>query len=459
MSEKSQQWELLTESEKQFLFPLQQKILEISAKYSYITEEGEISEAVNEKLNAEFKSFCEEKEIDIQRAVAISTKLFNSSWYSIYITDFKQINNNWVTVFSMITSKKPNTPIILEQEDYPDFYKTVWELKTNPDKQYQERLKNLHLTNDFKFIDATVYETLITIAEIYTGKSNGAVIPRTGGRKIKSYDMPIDKMNNGVWNMLSETATVSFDTTKKRSKKKVFVLFTINFDALQDIKITKNLNPFDKRVYLGIGALYNAGNTIMTIAQIYSAMGYKGTPGKTDRQKINDSITKMRQIPILIDNQSEVDAGYSYPLYQYDGSLLPTERIRAFINGELVEGVVHAFREPPMISFARGRKQITTFDKELLNTPINKTNSSLAIEDYLLIRIARARDENGKRRILYSSIYEKAHLDTPKQQQRSQVTIKKILDHYVSCGFIDKYTMDENGISFTFSKKKLPGKT
>lgn len=465
MDPKRERWELLTESEKEFLRPLEYIHGTIMSKYRIDTEgETEKSKAVNDLQNEEFRTMCIEQGVDIKRAAAISTKLFNSPWYLYYITGAKSKNGSWENVFSLCTYKAPDKNILLQPEEYPVFYKAAWSTNTDPDTAYPAILDGLHLTHDYKYISAAQYEVLATVAEVFTDQAAGVLIPRIGGRRIKTVDIPLDKPNSKLWNMLTETTggqlKLAFATERTGSKKEVSVIYSIDFDELTDTRITKALEPFDKRVYSAMAALFNSGNESVTLQQIYNAMGYEGTAGKYDRARINDSVTKMAAAKVYMDNVQEVQAGYRYPQFKYDGQLLPMERIQAVVNGQFVESVIHILREPPMISFARGRKQLTTVDKKLLATPVSKTNTNLAIEDYLLTRIAKARTGKGQKRILYSTLFTEAHLTTSKQQQRAKAPIKKILDHYAECGFISKYVMDAEGITFSFaSTRKLPEKT
>lgn len=464
MDPRREHWELLNESEKEFLRPLCNIHAEVTARYQFVSEKQAKSKAVNDKLNADFCELCTEQGIDTKRAAAISTKLFNAPWYCYFVTDVQANNGNWDTVFSLCTHKHPDKAKALQPGKYKAFYDAEFSGEQNPDVFYPQILDGLHLPHDHKYISPTHYEVLATVAEVYTDQNSGVLIPRIGGRRIKSVDMPLDKPNNKMWNMLAETTggqlKLAFATEKTGSKKEVSVLYSIDFDELKDTRITKALEPFDKRVYIALAALYNAGNEYVTIQQIYNAMGYDGVVGGPTRERINDSVTKVAAARVYMDNIQEVQAGYRYPQFQYDGQLLPMERVQAVINGQFVESVIHLLREPPVISFARGRKQITTVDRKLLATPVNKTNTNLAIEDYLITRIAKARTGKGQKRILYSTLYEEAHLTTSKQQQRAKPQIEKILTYYVKCNFISAFTMDKDAVTFTYdAAPKLPAKT
>ena len=132
----------------------------------------------------------------------------------------------------------------------------------------------------------------------------------------------------------------------------------------------------------------------------------------------------------------------------YDASLLPFERISAYINGQLTESAIHLFREPPLVSFARERNQITTISRQLLESPINKTDANLLLEDYLIERIGRMKNtkSNAPLKMLFKTIYEKCAITTAKQKQRAPEKIRRYLDHYKKCGWIKGYKEDTDGI-------------
>ena len=228
-------------------------------------------------------------------------------------------------------------------------------------------------------------------------------------------------------------------------------MYSIDFTALEEseaVRITKKLTPFDKRVYTAIGALFNAGNTVVSLSQIYTAMGNTGRPPKTTLDKINDSITKMLRAVICISNEPEAKV-YNYPRFVYDGSLLPMERIsNVNINGKTTDVAIHILKEPPMISFAKKHgNQLTTVPIKILQSPISKTDNNLQIEEYLIERIAKAKKGSLSNKILISSIYEDANITDTKQKQRLPEKLIRYLDHYKKENFIKGYSMSSNSVT------------
>lgn len=286
-------------------------------------------------------------------------------------------------------------------------------------------------------------------------------IPKSILKRAQIIEYPLDKINNKIWKLLEKNnnQVIKFameNKTDKKRGKQVDCIYTINFDDLDDdITITKKLMPFDKRVYIAVSALFNAGNSIITLTQIHYAIGCIGKPGTKNIKRINESISKMMGAKIYVNNSNESKV-YKYKKFIYDGALLPAERISSIVNGQLSNSSIHLFREPPIVSFAKQRNQITTVSIEMLQSPISKTDNNLLIEDYLIERIAKAKNNNKSHRILFKTFYE--HINLPgnsldQKKHTKQRLPKKViiyLDYYVKCRYIKSYNIDHNGINIRF---------
>ena len=296
--------------------------------------------------------------------------------------------------------------------------------------------------------DTVCAEVLRAAAEAARGTHED--IAHAAAKRAKSVEYPLDKPNSILWNLLEENTAgqIEFNLAKRGSKLYLPAFYAINFDGLgNDISITKRLTPFDKLAYIAVAALFNAGNNIITLSQIYYAMGYTGTPGDTDRGKIYNAIHKMRKADIYFDNAQEAEK-YKYTRFKYEGALLPCEIGEAVVNGKWTDKALHVFREPPLITFAKERKQITTLDIKLLQAPVSKTDANLLIQDYLLERISKARNGKSKNcRILFKTLFAHAGIVTKKQQQRAPSKLEKYLKHYLQEGFIKRYQIEKDGIT------------
>lgn len=308
------------------------------------------------------------------------------------------------------------------------------------------------ITGEDLFEDLHTGKTIEELLQEATPPQDLSALDRVNVRPVDRLIYPLDKVNANIWS-LPETDTggqLRIRAEKLGSKKEINILYSIDFDSLgSNARITKKLTQFDKRVYIAVAGLFNAGNTVITLRQIHLAMGGTGRASANQRQKISAAVHKMHGATISIDNAIEAGA-YNYPKFVYTGSLLPIERIKKIVNGNVVEEAIHLFREPPAMTFAKQRGQITTIPVRLLNSHVSMTDTNLAIEDYLLDRISHAKTGKGQTKILYRTICDKAGAVTRKQQQRVPEKVKEYLTHYVKCAYIASFAETSDGVTVAF---------
>ena len=299
---------------------------------------------------------------------------------------------------------------------------------------------------------ALLMEKALTAARAAMKKEQERPLPQVTAKRAENIEYPLDKVNAAVWNLLEQDTQgqITFAMERRRSKKPLNLYYSIDFDALgNEVAISRHLTPFDKRVYTAISALFNAGNTVISLTQIHFAMGNITRPKTAQLKKINDAITKMTGARISVDNSQEAQA-YNYDKFIYEGALLPLERGLALVNGQLADAAIHIFREPPLISFAKQRGQITTVNIKLLQSPFNKTDANLLIEDYLIERIARAKKTRKPEKILFKTLFDKADIKTKKQKERAPEKIEGYLKHQQQEGFFRRFEIDKDGITIYF---------
>lgn len=280
-------------------------------------------------------------------------------------------------------------------------------------------------------------------------------LPKIDPGSIEKLDYPLDKVNGKIWTLIESGSIPNgkIDVARTGSKTQIPVFYSVDFSKLEEdgVSLSKKLEPYDERVYIAAAALYNTGREIMTIQQIYSAMGYSGDASFTDNQKINDSLTKMARTIIKIDNRREAET-YKYDHFTYDGYLLPMERVTAMSGGNITGSAIHVFREPPAITFARQRKQITTVDVRLLESPLSKTDANIRLEDYLIRRIARIKKDGSKtsNKILFETVFKNVGAETSMQRKRTRDKIKKLLEHYKQNRFVKNFKVKNDGVEIFY---------
>lgn len=309
-------------------------------------------------------------------------------------------------------------------------------------------------------------------------------------QRLDSIEFPIDKINRKIWNLPAEYSgkgVIGIRVEKSGSETPIRVSYSIDFPKIEEMitasggTITRALSFYDKRVCAAAAGLFNNGQNYFSFTALFHAMGYEGRPGKKHLEKLEASIKKLEGAIIMLNNSAEVEAGYKYPTFKYYGSLLPMEFVKAEIDGVMVDSAIHLFREPPLVSFARQRNQFTTVKLDLLQSPVNKTETSIAIEDYLIARIAHEKHERFEKRktilklqrlktrtvedekrlakmlkadkaplrILAETICNEAGITEKKQRQRAFDTASRFLDHYKSKGNISDFSRDGKGFSIT----------
>lgn len=276
-----------------------------------------------------------------------------------------------------------------------------------------------------------------------------AVLDKNSLVRANLIDMPFDKINATVWNLLTKNANGQISMQELKVEKSgsnipVTVFYSIDFDGITtDLNIKKKLTPFDKRVYLAISALFNAGNQIATITQIHYAMGNTANPNDSNTKNIRESIWKMMGAQIYIDNRQQTKF-QEYPELQdeYKGALLPAEWGRRRIKGLGSVEVIKIHREPPVVSIAKQKRQYTTIAIENLRIPkFSMTEDNISLCDYLIECVTM---KNRPKTILLETIYKHTGINTPVKRTRAVPKLQKILDHFKSCNLIKNYNIDKN---------------
>ena len=279
-------------------------------------------------------------------------------------------------------------------------------------------------------------------------------LPQVNNHKLTKYLYPLDKANTNMWNRNGGKRRLEFDFTPEDQKEKykdepLITPMVFDYDKLKKTfpTVKGELTPYDKRVYFAAGSLWNNGTTHMTYQDIYHAMGNRSKISGNDLKRIHESLKKMSALPITIDNKREAEALGGYPHFEYFGVLLPLEGAKVIIKGNITEAAVHLFREPPLLTFARERNNLTTIKAELLQAPLNKTDENLRIEDYLLYRIARAKNKRKMETILFSTLYENTNITGKMQKKRAREKINSYLSYYQEKRYIKRYELEKDKIN------------
>lgn len=457
------------EEERKILFPIYYLYNEIQRAHAEDRITQDNIEEIRAQKRREFISAVQSSKVNMEKAAELANRLTTTKWYSVYIPntqaiqDLEEITED-TALYALTTSDNPTQASLLTIKDYPDFYEAInSDTSKTALHNYVRIRKALHLPKEYVHINAGALEVLLAVLEISEDTRSTDLVPQFPAifsSKVSSVEFPLDKLNSLLWSkdnleprQIEGQMKMVLGVEMGKPGEDAVVYCFVDYDALQqDIEISKELTHYDKSVLMAVNAIYNSGkdnNGVMSITQIYKAMGGRKRPADTDIEKINNSITKLSKAHITINAEKEAEKFKSRSgrvKYVYDSPVLPCERGRAYINGQLTESAIHVFRESPAISFAKERGQITTVKLDVLQIPLSQTQSTLQLRDYLIGRIARMRSSHSPDKILLATVYAKAGITTEKQRQRAQDKIKKILDHFKDTEFIKSYKMDKISI-------------
>ena len=298
---------------------------------------------------------------------------------------------------------------------------------------------------------------------------------------------PVDRVNFLAWNNFKETGgQIKFDMRSEKDKNdperrdlSIAMRYSLSFGDNPNIKTTKELNHYDRRLTQAIDTLMTAGKDIMLPSEIFYGMGGTGRMGDTQLKNINASLTKQGTGRVYINNKEEA-AHYDYPEIVYDGNILNFERIVVRYKGQEREAI-KLLRRPVLMEFADQRDQLSAVPMKALQSPISKTDNHLRIEDYLLHRIVRQKkiindlQEKQQKKytqkrqkeireartltILLETFYENTGNLKKKAvvRQRALDTAKRYLSHYQSEAggyYINSYSIKDDRIIIELPIKK-----
>lgn len=291
-----------------------------------------------------------------------------------------------------------------------------------------------------------------------TQKKSSTRLPIIKAKRLQEIRYPLDKVNGTLWAGVLERgirrelkAETDIDS-RKGKQANIYIL--IDFDELDGVKISRNLDSYDKRVFIAIANLKRQGLDYVTTAQVYRAMGGRGTPSRKDRDKILESVKFISMGRVFIDNSEEAKLYKKYDRIKENFPLLATAIGEGYVNGMLVDDVIQIIEDPRLITFAENRGQIATVPIALLESPISMTAANLTLEDYLFTRIARMRNTPAlTRTILFTTIYERCGIKSKMQKSRLPEKLERILEHYKTEKWIKGYTITDRSIEVETYKK------
>ena len=318
------------------------------------------------------------------------------------------------------------------------------------------RIDNLEIIN---LIEQKATEWYEMPSDSKDGKKTLKELPRVKRAPTpEKYILPtyklVDTLFSGKFPIGIEKAINMASEKDNRKGKTAYTLMMLNFDELGDgIKISRELSIYDQQVWNSCVNLILNGYKIITPSQIYKWMGYESTMGKTEKDRIMESINTIIRARVFIDNENERQL-YNYPEISINTPLLAAKVVTAK-SGKNEVTAIEIIEIPDLFTVAEERGQITTIPFEVLEeSAIDKSESNLQLLTYLTRRIIQMKhDNNTSKKILLQAIYKKCEIDTRLKRHRLPEKLTKVLDRYKKIKWINGYELTDNEIIIKLPKK------
>lgn len=289
----------------------------------------------------------------------------------------------------------------------------------------------------------------------------------TKKKSVKKRKDPNDKINKSFFNMTEQQheagkLIILEGTSQKKINGNVVsenIVTPISLEYseyMEKIMSTRpRFNSFDREVLNACIAEQVTGNAATTVDVIYRNMtgdDKRRKPSSEMVKLIKSSLSKLMFCEVEID-LTEVCAKYGYNNGKscvLHSAILPGQYIEGAING--VETILIEFYKPSPLFIAAEIKngQILSYDKNLLDVPVNNTPEVITVKSYILRRICEIQAHKMNPVITFKDIFEKNGLTNlgKTERQRLRGYIKKMLEFWIQEKVIIGYEFLRDGQSF-----------
>ena len=265
---------------------------------------------------------------------------------------------------------------------------------------------------------------------------------------------------------------------KTKKQKQVYTLCSLSYtedtDINQiDIKGRYRLTAYDRRVYNALGTIWINGKTTTSLTEVYRIMmgNRKKNPNRAQLEAVSQAIEKLNGVKIYLDLTEEInanivkdkqpliDAGFLKSTSDKVKSAVVSDRMinKRELNVETEQGggmnSIQILNEPVLLTYNRAKGTLLTIPMEYVGLDsISATEKSIAIQDYLLMRIWNYKKgvmlEN---KILYETMYRDSGQEKPKLSKdriRDREMVKKMMEEWQRKGLIENFEEIQSGRSW-----------
>ena len=286
--------------------------------------------------------------------------------------------------------------------------------------------------------------TAARASEWYTKVDTQQILPHTKQlRKLEKFLYLDDDITTRIFN------------GERNIKTPNGTIVMVDLDELEGVKISKELTLYEEFVWQTcVNLIVQDNHEILTVEQIYKAMGNPGRPTPSIKEEILEAVKIASRTRVSIDTAAEISKYPNTDRISAEFQLLDTEIVTAYSRGKIVKNGIKILGVPKLYTFAANRKQVSCLPASILEVPVSKTKQTIPLLNYLVQRILRMKnDKTAPKEILLDNLFLQCRIDSKSKRSRllneKNGTLRAILDHFISNGFIKEYRISSRDIEIT----------
>ena len=259
-------------------------------------------------------------------------------------------------------------------------------------------------------------------------------------RKLDKFDYLTDQISTGIFDGEINIETIMFSAF-------------VDFENLDGVKLSKKLSSYEKFVWhTCVNLIFQDDHDILTLEQIYKAMGNSGNANPETKAEILEAIENMSKVRVTVDVPINSEL---YPeLDQFKGTfqLLATNTKQALSRGQIAKNSIQILEKPQLFYFAKAINQVCSFPAAVLEVPVNKTKANITLLNFLLQKILKMKhDDFSQKEILLNEMFMQCNINDRSKKSRllnkENGTLRKMLNHFVFADFIHGYEITERELN------------
>lgn len=259
-------------------------------------------------------------------------------------------------------------------------------------------------------------------------------------RKLDKFDYLTDQISTGIFDGEINIETIMFSAF-------------VDFENLDGVKLSKKLSSYEKFVWhTCVNLIFQDNHDILTLEQIYKAMGNSGNANPETKAEILEAIENMSKVRVTVDVPINSEL---YPeLDQFKGTfqLLATNTKQALSRGQIAKNSIQILEKPQLFYFAKAINQVCSFPAAVLEVPVNKTKANITLLNFLLQKILKMKhDDFSQKEILLNEMFMQCNINDRSKKSRllnkENGTLRKMLNHFVFADFIHGYEITERELN------------